>query len=135
MKDMLEHGKRILQQQPFSCLLGAELVVWTSEYAELVLPIRQDFQQNHGFVHGGVVSYMADNCITYAGAGVLGNCVTSEYKVNYLRPAKGQKLIARATVISAGKRQAVCECKVFTLDDKDETLVAVAMGTIVKIEG
>lgn len=135
MKDMLEHGKRILQQQPFSCLLGTELVAWTSEYAELVLPIRQDFQQNHGFVHGGVISYMADNCITYAGAGVLGNCVTSEYKVNYLRPAKGQKLMARATVISAGKRQAVCECKVFVVDDKDETLVAVAMGTIVKIEG
>jgi uncharacterized protein (TIGR00369 family) len=134
LNNMLEYGKQILKEQPFSLLLGTELTILEEGNAELTLIVRSDFQQNHGFVHGGVVSYLADNCITYAGASVLGNCVTSEYKVNYVRPAIGKKLIARATVLSSGKRQATCDCKVFALGDEGETLVAVALGTINKVE-
>ena len=56
---------------------------------------------------------MVDNCITFAGASVLGACVTSEYKINCVRPAIGEYLIAKANVLYAGKRQFTCECKVF----------------------
>ena len=62
------------------------------------------------------------------------NCVTSEYKINYLRPATGSKLIAKAKVISSGKRQAVCQCEIFAKQDDEERLVALAQGTITKIE-
>ncbi len=65
---------------------------------------------------------------------MLGNSVTSEYKINYVRPAIGHKLIARATVLSSGNRQAVCECKVWAVGEKGETLVALAQGTINKME-
>lgn len=83
---------------------------------------------------GGVISYLADNCLTYAGGSVLGNSVTSEYKINYLRPAKGEKLLARANIIYAGKRQATCECKIFVVTNIEEKLVAGAQGTINKID-
>ncbi|HFC12107.1 MAG TPA: PaaI family thioesterase, partial [Anaerolineae bacterium] len=115
-----------------STLLGAELTTFTPNYAEITLPIRDELKQQHGFVHGGVVSYLADNCLTYAGGSVLGDCVTSEYKINYVRPAIGHTLIARASVLSAGKRQAICECKIFVVSEKGERLVAVAQGTIMK---
>jgi acyl-coenzyme A thioesterase PaaI-like protein len=46
----------------------------------------------------------------------------------------GERLIARATVLHAGKRQAVCECKVTAIGEKGEVLVAVAQGTITKID-
>jgi len=64
---------------------------------------------------------------------VLGDSVTVEYKINYVRPAVGRTVIARATVLSSCKRQAVCECKVWATDDEGETLVAVAQGTIRKV--
>jgi len=80
--------------------------------AELELVIRDELKQQHGFVHGGVISYLADNCLTYAGGSVLGNSVTAEYKINYLRPAKGEKLLARASIIYAGASQATCKCKI-----------------------
>ena len=134
MDNLLEFGKAVLQAQPFSQLLGAELTAFESGTAELTLLIKPELKQQHGFVHGGAISYLADNCLTYAGGSVLGDCVTSEYKINYLRPATGQKLIARATVLSQGKRQAVCECKVFACDGGQETLVAVAQGTISRVE-
>lgn len=134
MTDLLEWGRNVLRDQAFSRLLGTELNSFTEGQAELALPVREDFRQQHGFVHGGVVSYLADNALTYAGGSVLGNSVTSEYKINYLRPALGDKLLARASVVSAGKRQAVCECRVFAVGEKGEQLVALAQGTITKAD-
>lgn len=134
MNAFLEKGKEILNAQPFSCLLGTELTSLTEGGAELSLIVRKDFEQNYGFVHGGVVSYMADNCLTFAGATILGNSVTSEYKINYVKPSIGQKLIAKATVLSFGLRQAVCECRVYSINNNETLLVAVAQGTIVKIQ-
>lgn len=134
MDDLFEFGKSILESQPFSQLLGAELNVFEPGKAELGLPIKDILKQQHGFVHGGVVSYLADNCLTYAGGSILGDSVTSEYKINYVRPAKGSALVARSTVISAGKRQAVCECKVYSISKNEEQLVAVAQGTINRME-
>ncbi|WP_417624184.1 PaaI family thioesterase [Paremcibacter congregatus] len=130
---MLDFGKNILKSQPFSLLIKAELTAFKTGSAEISLAIRDELKQQHGFVHGGVVSYLADNCLTYAGGSVLGDCVTLEYKINYLRPAIGHTLIARATVLSSGKRQAVCECKVFALSEDGESLVAAAQGTISKL--
>jgi uncharacterized protein (TIGR00369 family) len=133
-EEMLQFGRKVLHDQAFSRLLGAELIALEPGKAELALAIRADFKQQHGFVHGGVVSYLADNALTYAGGSVLGNVVTSEYKINYVRPAMGEKLIARATVLHSGKRQAVCECKVSAVGDQGEVLVAVAQGTITKLD-
>ena len=133
-KEMLQFGRKVLHDQAFSRLMGAELIAFEPGKAELAVAIREDFKQQHGFVHGGVVSYLADNALTYAGGSVLGNVVTSEYKINYVRPAMGERLIARATVLHSGKRQAVCECRVTAIGEKGEVLVAVAQGTITKID-
>ena len=132
MDELLQLGQMILNEQPFSRLVGAELTAFESGRAEISLIVRDELKQQHGFVHGGVISYLADNCLTYAGGSVLGDCVTSEYKINYVRPAVGGKLIARATVASSGKRQAVCECRVFAADETGETLIVIAQGTIIK---
>ncbi len=132
MDDMLPFGKRILSDQPFSAHLGTELVAFGPGKAVLTLATRDHFKQQHGFVHGGVISYLADNALTFAGGSVLGDCVTTGYTINYVRPAVGESLIARATVVSASKRLAVCTCNVFAVAGEDEVLVAVAQGTISK---
>jgi len=131
---MLDYGKQILKEQPFSMLLGAELTSFGEGQAELSLTIRDELTQNFGFVHGGVLSYLADNCITFSAASILGKCVTSEYKINYVRPALGEILIARSTVLASGKKQATCECKVYVVAEQREKLVAVALGTISKVD-
>jgi uncharacterized protein (TIGR00369 family) len=128
----LQRAQAVLAAQPFSKLLGAQIVAFDADGAELQLAMRPELLQQHGFGHGGVVSYLADNAITFAGAGKLGAAVvTSEFKINYLRPALGVLLIARAVTVHAGKRQAVCRCDVFARDANNaEKLVAVALGTI-----
>jgi uncharacterized protein (TIGR00369 family) len=132
--NLFERGRQALAAQPFSQLLGAELLEFTPATAVLRVPIKPQLKQQHGFVHGGVVSYLADNALTYAGGGALGTAVvTSEFKINYVRPALGDALIARAAVVHAAKTQAVCRCDVFAYADGREKLCATAQGTIVRL--
>ncbi len=134
MDEMLEMGRQVLTAQPFSMLIGAELIGFAVGRAELKVPIKNELKQQHGFLHGGVVSYAADNALTYVGGSVLGpGVVTSEFKINYVRPAMGDYIVARATAIYVGKTQAVCRCDVFAVKGAKESLCATAQGTITKI--
>jgi uncharacterized protein (TIGR00369 family) len=134
MEDMLAWGRRVLASQPFSVLLGAELLSFSEGSAELKIPIKTALKQQHGFVHGGVISYAADNALTYAGGSALGSgVVTSEFKINYVRPAMGEFLVARASVVHSGKNQAVCRCEVYVSDKGTESLCAIAQGTIARL--
>lgn len=129
---LLDYARAILAQQPFSQWLGAELVSADREHACLTLPVTPSMLQQHGFVHGGVLSYLADNSLTFAGGLALGgNALTSEFKINYLRPAQGQQLRAEARVVGAGRRQAVTRCEIWCEQDGQSKLCAVAQGTIV----
>lgn len=132
MNRMIEDARSVLDAQPFSQLVQAELTRYTCEGVELRLPVAQKIQQQHGFVHGGVVSYLADNALTFAGGAALGPAVvTSEYKINYVRPTMGRQLVARASVVHAGRSQAVCRCDVYAVDAAGvEKLCAIAQGTI-----
>jgi uncharacterized protein (TIGR00369 family) len=134
MDEMLALGQQVLESQSFSRMLGTRLTVFAEGQAELCLAITPDMLQQHGYVHGGVLSYAADNALTFAGGSVLGpRVLTAEYKINYLRPARGGELIARASVIGSGTRQAVCRCDLWTVSEAGEVLCATALGTIVTV--
>ncbi|MEH1017024.1 PaaI family thioesterase [Micromonospora sp. CPCC 206060] len=122
----------VFDAQPFSQHLGARLTMVGPDSAELTVPITDQLKQQHGYVHGGVISYLADNSITFAGGLALGgNALTSEFKINYLRPAVGSVLVGRSVAKHVGKRQAVCQCEIYAVQDGEETLCAIAQGTVV----
>jgi len=87
MKDIQVFAQQGFASQAFSRFIGAELTTVTNDSAELSLTLQDHHRQQHGFVHGGVISYLADNAITFAGGLALGNnALTAEFKINYLRP-------------------------------------------------
>ncbi len=133
--DLLAFGRAVLAQQAFSRLLGAELTALTPGEVTLELALRPELTQQHGHAHGGVVSYLADNALTYAGGTAMAvPVVTSEFKINYLRPAVGARLVAQASAVAVGRSQAVCRCEVYALAaDGQRKLCAVAQGTIVAL--
>lgn len=129
--DYLTLGREALEAQPFSRLVGAELVSAGHGSLEMRLPLRPELHQQYGFAHGGVISYLADNALTFAGAMALGRAVvTAEFKINFLRPGAGEALIARASVVSSGRTQAVTRCDIFAVRAGEEKLCATALGTI-----
>jgi uncharacterized protein (TIGR00369 family) len=133
MELTFELAEKVLAAQPFSVLLGARLTTFGAGTATLELTIRDDLRQQNGFLHGGVLSYAADNALTFAGGTALGpDVLTGGFTISYLRPARGSLLRAEAKVAHAGRRQATCTCELTTLDDAGEpTLCAIAQGTII----
>lgn len=130
---LFETGCDVLRRQSFSVLLGATLEKLEPGQIEMSLPVREDLLQQHGFVHGGVIAYLADNALTYAGGSLLGDAVTSEFKINFLRPvAGGGRLVAIASALAQGRTQAVCRCEVYSVIGDTRRLCAAAQGTIRK---
>lgn len=131
MDSLLDLGKATLAAQPFSRLIGAELTACSEEGIEIRLKVREELRQQYGFVHGGVLSYLADNALTFAGGiSLKKQVVTSEMKLNYIRPATGTELISRAKSISCGRTQAVVRCEIYSVEGDTERLCAAAQGTI-----
>jgi len=131
MSALLERGRAVLASQPFSVLLGAELTAVSDDEVTLELALREELKQQYGFAHGGVLSYLADNALTWVGAQALGtNVVTVEMKINYLRPGIGERLVARASVLSATRNFAVTRCEVYVRREGKDVLCAAAQATI-----
>jgi uncharacterized protein (TIGR00369 family) len=126
-------AQHILAAQPFSQLLGARLTRWEPGIAEVVIPLNANLRQQHGSAHGGALSYAADTAITFAAGTVAGDSVlTAEMKINYLRGARGNQLIARAAVAHSGSTLVIVRCEVFDLDTAGEQLCAIAQGTVAR---
>ncbi|MEU5218227.1 PaaI family thioesterase [Streptomyces sp. NPDC020807] len=125
-------ARKVLDAQPFSRLVGARLTEFGAGRAVLEVEPRDELRQQNGFLHGGVLSYAADNVITFAAGTELGPAVlTAGFSIQYVRPAASGVLRARAEVVHAGRRQAVVRCDLSTVDEEGaETLCAVAQGTV-----
>ncbi|MFN9498160.1 MAG: PaaI family thioesterase [Erythrobacteraceae bacterium] len=129
----VEYMKRVaVGRSGFSRWLDVEpITVWEGT-SELLLELRPEMTQHHGFAHGAIVGLMADNACAWAGASVAGDVVTGGYSIDFLRPAKGERLRARGTVIKAGKRQVVVRADVWAESDGAVPVhVAAAQATIV----
>ena len=130
--DAIRYMKQVaVQGSGFSRFLDIEpLTVWDG-VAELVVPVRDDMTQHHGFAHGAVIGAMADNACAWAGSSVLGDVVTGSYSINFLSPARGTHLRAKGTVVKAGKRQAVVHAEVWAeTEGQPPVLAAIATATI-----
>lgn len=132
-EEAIRYMKKVaVQGSGFTRFLDIEpLTVWDG-VSELVVSVRDDMTQHHGFAHGAVIGAMADNACAWAGSSVLGDVVTGSYSINFLNPARGTLLRARGQVVKAGKRQAVVQAEVWAEgDDQPPVLAAVATATII----
>ncbi|MFF0063525.1 PaaI family thioesterase [Streptomyces sp. NPDC005279] len=132
----LEAARKVLESQPFSRLLRARITAFGGGEAVLEVDIREELHQQNGYLHGGVLAYAADNSISFAAGTTLGPAVlTGGFSVQYIRPATGRTLVARAAVVHTGRRQAVVRCDLSAVNaDGEETLCAVAQGTVLSAQ-
>ena len=116
--------------------IGASLTRVSPGEVEIVLPFREDLTQQHGFLHAGIVSTIADSACGYAAYSLMpadAAVLTVEYKVNFLSPAQGDRMIARARVTQPGRTVTVCTCEVFAVKNAKERIVATMLGTIITV--
>lgn len=118
--------------------LGASLVSASPGAVEIAISPAPAISQQHGFVHAGAVSAIADTAAGYAalslmppGRGVL----TTEFKINLVAPATGDRIIARGRVVKAGRTLTLAQSEVFAINGGTEKLIAFLTATLMAIEG
>jgi uncharacterized protein (TIGR00369 family) len=119
-------------------LIRATLQVVEHGRTEIHVPHWDGIEQQHGFVHGGVVGMIADSAAGYAAMSIVAvtaSVLTVEYKINFVAPADGEKLIARGQVVRPGRTLIVTKADVFAVKEGKETLCALMQQTIMVMQG
>lgn len=117
--------------------LGAHIVEVSAGRVRIVLPHRAEVTQQHGYVHAGAASAIADSAGGYAAATLFVDdsaVLSVEYKINLLAPAEGEYIEAVGTVIKSGRTLTVCRLEVFGVTDDERTLVATGQQTLIRVE-
>jgi uncharacterized protein (TIGR00369 family) len=128
-----ERIRASFMRQNAMALICATLPVIEHGRTEIHLPVWSGVEQQHGFVHGGVVGMIADSAAGYAAMTLVpasASVLTIEYKMNLLAPADGETLIARGRVIRPGRTLIVTQAEVFAVKGGHETLSALMQQTI-----
>ncbi|MEW9309227.1 PaaI family thioesterase [Labrys neptuniae] len=118
--------------------LGARLATVLPGQVEISLVPRNEVSQQHGFVHAGAVSAIADSAAGYAALSLMPperGVLTAEFKINLLAPAAGEHIMARGKVIKAGRTLTLAQAEVFAERDGKERLIALLTATLMAIEG
>jgi len=115
----------------------ARIQALSSGRCTIELPYSQGVTQQQGFFHGGVIGALGDSAGGYAamtltpdGAEVL----TMEYKINFLRPAVGDRLVAEGEVLRAGRSVSVTRVDVYAERDGKRVLCAALQQSIVPVQ-
>lgn len=118
--------------------LGATLGKINPGQVEIVLLPKPEVSQQHGFVHAGAVSAIADSAAGYTALSMMPTdrgVLTTEFKINLLAPATGERIIARGKVVKAGRTLTLAQTEVFAENEGRERLVALLTATMMTIEG
>lgn len=133
-----EEIKHSFARQSIMALIGAELSRVEPGIVEIALPFRTDLAQQHGYLHAGIVTTIADSAAGYAAYSLMpagAKVLSVEFKVNLLRPARGVSFLARAEVIKPGRTLTVARADVFGIAEAaDRELVATMLATIICLQ-
>lgn len=135
--DFVERVHASFERQHAMQLIQARLALVEQGLTEIHLPHWQGIEQQHGFIHGGVVGMIADSAAGYAAMTMIpasASVLTVEFKMNLLAPADGEQLIARGQVVRAGRTLIVTKAEVFALKAGKTSLCALMQQTIMVMQ-
>ncbi len=118
--------------------LGAVLGRVAPGDVEISLMPMPGISQQHGFVRAGAVSAIADSAAGYAALSLMPanrGVLTTEFKINLLAPAAGERISARGRVVKAGRTLTLAQTDVFTEVAGQERLIALLTATLMAVEG
>jgi uncharacterized protein (TIGR00369 family) len=120
-------------RQAVMATLGATLERVGPGEVEIALPHRADLAQQHGFLHAGILATILDSACGYSAYSLMpadAAVLSIEFKINLLAPARGERFVARARVVRAGRNVTVCEAEGWAIAGGEEKRVAIMTGTM-----
>jgi uncharacterized protein (TIGR00369 family) len=118
--------------------IGARILALSPGRCEIELPFRRDLCQQHGYLHAGITTTIADSAAGYAAYSLMppgASVLTVEFKVNLLAPAAGERFVARGAVVRPGRTLLVVETEVAAQQNGQEKPIAQMLATMMCLEG
>ena len=111
---------------------GITVMLAEPGHVHLGIDRRDDLLQFKGYFHGGVISGLADLAAGGAVTTMLPpgrGVVTISLHVNFLAPARGERLVARGSVVKVGSTVGVASVDVVAVESGHERLCSTATVT------
>lgn len=135
--DLFARIESSFRRQSLLATLGARLRSVESGIVEIELPNAPHVLQQHGFVHAGAITSIADSACGYACLTKMSDTdavLSVEFKINLLAPAKGDSFLARGSVVKMGRTIGVATAEVFAHVNNDPPVViAVMQATMIRV--
>lgn len=115
--------------------IGARIVRVGGGECEIACTLPDGFGQQHGFAHAAILTALADTAGGYAAFSLIDpdeDVLASEFKINFLEPARAKRLVGTGTVVRCGRRLVICEIRAFTVEGRRRTLCAVGLQTVAR---
>ncbi|GLY02399.1 PaaI family thioesterase [Actinoplanes sp. NBRC 101535] len=116
--------------------LGARLTRVAPGCVHIALAARPEVTQQHGYVHAGATSAIADSAGGFAALTLFppdAEVLTVEYKINMMAPATGDHVEAVGKVLKSGRTLTICRLEVFGIQDGQRSLVSAGQQTLFRI--
>lgn len=124
-QDSLAFLNKLNASAEFNRWWGFEVIACGSGTVELAMSWRKEAGQYSGYLHAGLIGALIDTACGFAAATLAGpRVLAAHFSVNCLRPAQGQRFVAKARVVKPGKRQMFTACELYAIDNGVEKLVA-----------
>jgi uncharacterized protein (TIGR00369 family) len=131
--DFLARLRALNDTAAFNRWCGIEVLEASEGKATIAIAWRAEFGQYAGFLHAALVGGFIDTACGYAASTLVGPVLASHFSVNCLRPAVGDRFVARARVVKPGKSQVFTACNLYALTGQDEVLVATGETLLVPV--
>lgn len=131
--DFRTRVKASFSRQAFMATLGASLELIEPGEVHIALPFSPHLSQQHGYLHAGVTSAIADSANGYAAltlAPAEAEVLAVEFKINLMVPASAPRFLARGRVLRPGRRLSVCLAEVLAVNGSDQEVIATMLSTI-----
>jgi uncharacterized protein (TIGR00369 family) len=116
--------------------LGIELVEVTPGACVLSTAADPRLTQQQGYFHGALIGAMLDCAAGYAAHSLMppgSEVLTTEYKVNFIAAAEGDRLRARGRVIKPGRTLTVAMAEAFCERKGAESPCAIMLSSLIRI--
>lgn len=124
------------ERQTIMTLFGARLLRVEAGQVDIELPFRPDLCQQNGYLHAGISTTIADSAGGFAALSLFNSgedVLTSEFKMNFLSPADGERFVASGRVLKPGRRLSICQVEVRAYRAEQATLCVVGLMTAVRV--
>ncbi len=136
--DFEQKVRQSFDQQAIMHTIGASLSRLAPGEVEISMPFSPELTQQHGFIHGGIVTTILDSACGYAALSLMSadaGILSVEFKVNLLAPAAGERFLALGKVKKPGRNITVAEGELLAEQNGEQKLVASMVATMMSIYG